>query len=162
MSNLERKITDIIEAPLTEMGFSIVRLRLLSQSNGPRILEILVERIDEVRISIGDCAAVNRHLSAILDVEDVIEGRYNLEVSGPGVERPLVKLQDYDKYKGNVIGIKLLKSVKESKKLQGMLEGVNGNEIILKIKDEILHIEFENIKDAKLVLTDELFKKLVK
>jgi ribosome maturation factor RimP len=165
MSDLEQKITDIIEAPLHEMGFNIVRLKLLNKADansGTKILEILIERLDEERVSIGDCAQASRHMSALLDVEDVIEGRYNLEVAGAGVERPLVKLQDFDKFKGYVVGIKLHKTIKESKKHQGKLEGTNGNLVMLAIKDEILNIEFDNIKDAKLVLTDELFRKLVK
>ncbi len=166
MSDLEKKIIDIIEDPLREMGFNIVRLRLLNRANAnssTKILEILIERLDEERISIGDCAIASRHMSALLDVEDVIEGKYNLEVAGAGVERPLVKLHDFEKFKDYVIGIKLLKAVKESKKHQGKLEGVEGDKVMLRIGDgSVLAIEFENIKDAKLILTDELFRKLVK
>jgi ribosome maturation factor RimP len=165
MLDLEEKIINIIEAPLHEMGFNIVRLKLLNRANAisnTKILEILIEKLDEEKISIGDCAQASRHISALLDVEDVIEGKYNLEVAGAGVERPLVKIEDFDKFKDYVIEIKLHKPVKESKKHQGKLEAVVDNNIMLAIKDETLRIEFNNIKDAKLVLTDELFRKLMK
>jgi len=166
MSDLEKKIIDIIEASLADMGFCIVRLRILNRSNAvssTKILEILIERLNEEKISIKDCADASRHISSLLDVEDVIEGRYNLEVAGAGVERPLVKLSDFEKFKDYVIEIKLHNGVKESKKHQGKLEDVKGDQIILKRQDGlVLEIEFENIKDAKLILTDELFRKLVK
>lgn len=161
----EQKILEIIEAPLTGMGYNIVRLRLLASGGiaPKKILEILIERLDEVHTSIGDCKQASYHISALLDVEDVIEGRYNLEVSSAGVERPLVKLEDFVKYSGYVIEVKLHNAVEACKKYQGHLIEVLENKIILKTStNPNLQLEFANIKDAKLVLTDELFKKIVK
>lgn len=164
--SLEQQIHEILEAPLHSLGYAIVRLRLFSR-NSPassmRILEILIERLDGVHVSITDCKKASDHASAILDVEDIIDGRYNLEVSSAGVERPLVKLKDFERFNGYVVEIKLHNAVKEAKKHQGTLLGLEGETIKLQKKDgEVVDFAFENIKDAKLVLTDELFRKIVK
>ena len=163
---LENNIQQTIEAPLQSMGFEIVRLRLQSRSSGAhnlKVLEILIERTDGVHISITDCKNASNHISAILDVEDIIDGKYNLEVSSAGIERPLVKLQDFDRFKDYVAEIKLHNALNNAKKYECTIIGTEGDAIKVKIaKDEIVSIDFENIKDAKLVLTDELYKKIVK
>lgn len=165
METFEQQINDIIEPSVNSMGFGIVRLRFFSRT-GPnvKLLEILVERLDGSPISVKECVDVNRHISALLDVDDVIEGRYNLEVSSAGVERPLVKPSDFEKYKGYVISVKLQHAVANAKKYQGTLESIDQDQKVkLKLKDGVvLDIEYQNIKDAKLVLTDELYKKIVK
>jgi len=163
---LENQIHQTIEAPLQNMGFDIVRLRLYSRSGSSlnlKVLEILIERTDGVHISITDCKNASNHISAILDVEDIIDGKYNLEVSSAGIERPLVKLQDFDRFKDYVAEIKLHHALNGLKKYECTIIGTEGDAIKVKLgKDEVVSIDFENIKDAKLVLTDELFKKIVK
>lgn len=162
MTNTETKITEVIEPSLTEMGLSIVRLRLNS-SSGKKILEILLERIDGERVSVGDCSKASRQIGAILDVEDIIEQKYNLEVGSAGVERPLVKESDFDKFKNRVIALKLHNLVDEKKKHQGLLIGIDENKIVRieASKGKHIDIEYDNIKDAKLVLTDEMYRKLL-
>ena len=164
--SLEEKISDIITPSLNDMGYDIVRLRILNRPYGDismKILEILIERIDDAKVSIGDCKKASNQISALLDVEEVIESKYNLEVSSAGVERPLIKLKDFDRFKGYVIALKLHNAVDGTKKYEATLVGVKEDKIILKLEKEILlEIEFENIKDAKLVLTEELFRKIVK
>ena len=97
------------------------------------------------------------------DVEDIIDGKYNLEVSSAGIERPLVKLQDFDRFKNYVAEIKLHHALNGAKKYECTIIGTEGQNIKVMLgKDEVVSIDFENIKDAKLVLTDELFKKIVK
>lgn len=171
MMELEQKIYDIIADTMQTLGFSIVRLRLSGGGESPgatKVLEILIERLDGKYVSIGDCRSANINISALLDVEDVITSRYNLEVSSAGVERPLVKLADFERFKGNVIQVKLHKTVLDLKKYQGTLLGVSGEKILLELPKSkssspvVIELEFDNIKDAKLVLTDELFKKIVK
>ena len=162
---LDEQIIEIIEAPLQDMGFGIVRLRLHNRSSGAhnmKVLEILIERIDGVHISITDCKNASNHISAILDVEDVIDSKYNLEVSSAGIERPLVKIQDFDRFKDYVAEIKLHNLVNGAKKHQCTILGTDGDKIKVKIDSEEVEIEFENIKDAKLVLTEELFRKILK
>jgi len=163
---LENQIHQVIEEPLKNMGFDIVRLRLYSRSSGAfnlKVLEILIERIDGVHISIADCKYASTNISAILDVEDIIDGKYNLEVSSAGVERPLVKLQDFDRFKDYVAEIKLHHAFNGLKKYECTIVGTEGESVkVVLAKGEAVMINFENIKDAKLVLTDELFKKIVK
>jgi len=163
---LENNIQQVIEAPLQSMGFELVRLRLQNRSSGAnnlKVLEILIERTDGVHISITDCKNASNHISAILDVEDIIDGKYNLEVSSAGIERPLVKLQDFDRFKDYVAEIKLHNALNGTKKYECTIIGTEDSAVKVRMgKDEVVSIDFENIKDAKLVLTDELYKKIVK
>ena len=163
---LENQIHQIIEAPLQSIGFDVVRLRLHNRSSGVnnvKVLEILIERTDGVHISITDCKNASNHISAILDVEDIIDGKYNLEVSSAGIERPLVKLQDFDRFKEYVAEIKLHNALNGAKKYECTIIGIEGDAVKVRIgKDEVVSLDFENIKDAKIILTDELYKKIVK
>lgn len=162
---LEEKIYQIAEDPLAYLGFDIVRLRLLNRSSAAynmKILEILIERKDGVHVSIADCKNASNHLSAVLDVEDVIDGKYNLEISSPGIERPLVKLQDFDRFKNYVAEIKLHNALNGSKKYECKIIGIDDNKVKVLIGKNEESIDFENIKDAKLVLTEELYRKIVK
>jgi ribosome maturation factor RimP len=162
---LEKKIFETINETVENMGFEIVRLKLTSNSvklASKKILEILIARKDEQHVSIGDCRSLSHQLSAVLDVEDVIEGKYNLEIASAGVERPLVKLSDFEKYKHYVIKLKLHKSVNDSKKYQCKILDVIGDKINCMLDNkEHITIEYDNVKDAHLVLTDDLYRKIV-
>jgi len=161
-SNTEQQIYDTIASTMKILGFDIVRLRLLQGAG--KVLEILIERLDEERVSIEDCKIASVNISALLDVEDIIEQHYNLEVSSAGVERPLVKIEDFKRFAGRMAQIKTHKTVGESKKFEGQLLGLEDK--IVKIQTTkpqlVIDIEFENIKDAKLILTDEMFKEIMK
>jgi len=159
---MEDRILEVIKDPMLDMGLNIVRARF-SGSAERKILEILLERTDGQNLSIEECANANRHIGAILDVEDIVQCKYNLEVSSAGVERPLVTLEDFDKFKGKLVALKLHKAYDGAKKFQGTLLGIDseGN-INFEIKGKLLEFSFSNIKDAKIVLTEELFRKLLK
>lgn len=164
---LEQQLIDIIINPLKDLGFGVVRLKILdsgSDVSRNKVLEILIERLDGNHVSIKDCKVASNNISAILDVEDIINSNYNLEVSSAGIERPLVKPEDFIKYKDYVAQIKLHKAVSDCKKYQGKIIGFENDEIILEIpkSEPLLKIDFANIKDAKLVLTAELFRKIIK
>lgn len=164
---LEQQIFDTIIDPLKDMGFNIVRLRILdggSDVSRNKVLEVLIERLDEAHVSIKDCKVASNNISAILDVEDIITSHYNLEVSSAGIERPLVKPEDFIKYKDYVAQIKLHKAVNDCKKYQSKILGFENDEVILEMPkaESPLRIDFANIKDAKLVLTEELFRKIIK
>ena len=159
---MEERILEIIQDPMTDMGFNVVRVRF-SGSSDRKILEILLEKLDETNITIEECAKTNRQIGALLDVEDVISSKYNLEVSSAGLERPLVRKEDYTKYKDREVQIKLSKAHEGQKKFQGKLEGIDEEEMVsLKVGGDILKFELSNIKDSKLVLTDELFRQIMK
>lgn len=159
---MEEQILNIIKEPLTDMGFNVVRLRIERPSN-KKILEILLEKLDETNISIGECAKASRHISALLDVEDIIKGKYNLEVSSAGIERPLVKKEDFNRFKNRIVQVKLYNPHEEKKKLKGNLLGIDDEALVsIEVGQKVLKFEFSNIKDAKLVLTDELYRQLIK
>lgn len=166
-TELESKIYNLIADTLTSLGLGIVRLRMTdggTSVSSKKTLEILIERLDESHVSIKDCKVASNNISALLDVEDIVPYHYNLEVSSAGVERPLVKLEDFVKFKDYVIQIKLYKAVSNAKKYQGKLLGLEDDEIVIGIENpvSIIKFEFANIKDAKIVLTDELFRKIIK
>lgn len=159
---MEEKILDIIKDPMEDMGFGIVRVRF-SGSGERKILEILLEKLDDTNITIEECARANRHIGAILDVEDIIASKYNLEVSSAGIERPLVYKKDYEKYANREVLIKTSNAIDGKKKFQGILQGINNDDIVsLKVEGEHIDFDLSNIKDAKLVLTDELFRQIMK
>ena len=167
MNSVEQKIGDAISGVVELLGYNIVRIRMTNSQiqSDTKTLEILIEKKDGDKISIGDCKKVNNAISVILDVEDIISHQYNLEVSSPGIERPLITLEDFVKFQNHVAQIKLHKAMNESKKYIGRIQGVRSNEVVLLAdgaKAAEVIIEFDNIKDAKLVLTDELFRQLMR
>ncbi len=155
-----KRVADIIEPVLETLGYRIVRVRLLGAAN--RTLQIMAERPDGT-MSVDDCERVSRAISPLLDVEDPIEGSYRLEVSSPGIDRPLVRTEDFERWAGHEAKIELRAPLDGRKRFRGALEGVTGGKVRLQLpparKDEPgdhVDLALELISDAKLVLTDEL------
>jgi ribosome maturation factor RimP len=157
--NIEEKIPELLDGDLKLLGLEIVRIRLLTGK--VKTLEILIARIDGAPLSIEECTIASHQMSAIFDVEDLISDHYRLEVSSAGVERPLVKLVDFEKFAGNVIDLHLYKKVAEKKRYRGELLGVNGSDVLLKADGKDLSFAFSDIKSANIALTDELFRKIL-
>ncbi|CAN0594531.1 MAG: ribosome maturation factor RimP [Rickettsiaceae bacterium] len=156
---MEKKIAELIESTVNDLGFGIVKIAINGSSN--KIVEIFIERLDGEKIEVGDCQIVSRNISAILDVEDIISGKYFLEVSSAGLERPLVTLQDFEKYSDSEIKIRLKEPHNGNLSFRGKLLGVVDKKIKLKSKNVEIGFDFENIKKANLVLTDEMFRELL-
>lgn len=156
---MEKKIAELIESTVNDLGFGIVKIAINGSSN--KIVEIFIERLDGEKIEVGDCQIVSRNISAILDVEDIILGKYFLEVSSAGLERPLVTLQDFEKYSDSEIKIRLKEPHNGNLSFRGKLLGVVDKKIKLKSKNVEIGFDFENIKKANLVLTDEMFRELL-
>lgn len=156
---MERKIAELVEDTINDLGFGIVKIAINGSAN--KIVEIFIERLDGEKIEVGDCQLVSRNISAILDVEDIISGKYFLEVSSAGLERPLVKLQDFEKYADSEIKIRLKEPHNGNLSFRGKLLGVIDGKVRLKSKNVEIGFDFENIKRANLVLTDEMFRKLL-
>ena len=162
---IEQKVTEIITKPLETLGFELVQVKWLS--DGKRFtMQIFVDKKDGERLSVADCETITKSISTLLDVENVFDGRYFLEVSSPGIDRPLVKLKDFVKYTGFVAKFTLKNGVELEgtefirRKLKATIVKVseNGN-IELETDDKHkLTTNFDNIDTAKLVLTDELIK----
>jgi ribosome maturation factor RimP len=153
---LEEKIEQLISASLNGLGYAIVRVKLMKPNNR-QTLQIMIERIDSAPITIDDCEAASNLVSAILDVEDPIPDEYYLEMSSPGIERPLVKIADYQRFTGHKAKLSLHNIVSGTKKHSGVIKSVNGNNIeMLSDSDQgVLLIEFSNIKTANLVYTSD-------
>jgi ribosome maturation factor RimP len=156
---MERKIAGLIESTINDLGFGIVKITINGSTN--KVVEIFIERLDGEKIQVGECQLVSRNISAILDVEDVISGNYFLEVSSAGLERPLVKLQDFVRYADSEIKIRLIEAHNGNLSFRGKLLGVEDNKIKLQSKNIELAFDFDNIKRANLVLTDEMFREIL-
>jgi len=144
----------MIEPALAEMGIALVRVRL---SGGARpTLQIMIERSDESGVTVDDCAAVSQTVSAILDVEDPISGAYTLEVSSPGIDRPLIRRRDFDRYQGFEAKIEMQSAIDGRRRFRGRLAGLEGDSIRLSTKDGDVILPLDGIDQAKLVLTEDL------
>jgi ribosome maturation factor RimP len=157
---VDRRIAEIVRPTVEGMGFELVRVRLMG---GKRItLQIMAERPDG-RMEVDDCADLSRALSAVLDVEDPIDREYNLEVSSPGIDRPLTRPVDFDRWKGWVAKLETDELIDGRKRFKGTLDGVDGGEVLVTLDDgAAARIPFEALVDAKLVLTDELIAATLK
>lgn len=149
-----QKITEIITPSLDAMGYEVVRV-LMSGSRNPT-LQIMVERTDEGAITVDDCAEVSRTVSALLDVEDPIPSAYQLEVSSPGIDRPLVKEADFARFAGYEARIETTQPIEGRRKFQGRLLGLEDHRVKIRLQEGEALIEHAAIKKAKLVLNDEL------
>ncbi len=158
---MEKKIAELIEDLINDFGFDLVKINV-NGSIDNRIVEILIESKDGSMIQVGDCQKISRNISAILDVEDIIKGKYFLEVSSAGVERPLVKLADYERFKGRDAKIRLHEAFNGNINFKGTLLGVEEEKIMLQSKNIVLKFDFDAIKNAKLIMTDKLFRELLK
>lgn len=150
----------MIEPEAHALGFDLVRVRMFGGDDPT--LQIMAERPETRQLGIDDCAALSRRLSAMLDEmeaagRDPIESAYRLEVSSPGIDRPLTRLKDFTDWAGHEARVTVIESVEERKQFKSILAGVDGETILL--DDPRLgrvNIGFDNIQSAKLVLTDAL------
>ena len=156
---MEQRVTNLIESTVTTLGFDIGKVIIHGTST--KVVEILIERIDGEKVQVNDCQIVSRNISAVLDVEDIIPGKYFLEVSSAGVERPLVKITDFEKFAGREIKIRLKAAFNGNLTYKGQLLGVDGEEVKLKSKNIEMSFDYSNIKNAKLVLTEDMFRALL-
>ena len=155
-SGIERLVTPALE----EMGFTVVRVRLTGQPE--RTLQIMVELLDGSTVTVDDCGKISRAVSALLDVEDAVKGTYHLEISSPGIDRPLVKPADFERYAGHVAKIETRRPREGRKRFRGRLLGLAGDAVRIEGEDGLAAIPLAEIVAAKLVLTDELIAEAIK
>ena len=149
-----QKVTDLIDPTLHDMGFELVRV-MMSGSQRPT-LQVMVERVDHAPITLEHCAEVSHALSAVLDVADPLPGAYRLEVTSPGIDRPLVRRADYARFAGYEARLETEAPIDGRRRFRGRLLGLADDRVRLALPEGELSIPFEAIKKAKLVLTDEL------
>lgn len=153
MSSTEQ-IRAIIAPSIEALGYEVVRVKLAGSTR--KVLQIMAEPADGRVMSVEDCARVSRAISAILDVEDPIAGAYSLEVSSPGIDRPLTRPKDYDRYAGHEAKFETHEPVDGRKRFKGVLKGVKENAVEIESEGETVALPLESIAKAKLVLTDSL------
>jgi ribosome maturation factor RimP len=148
-------VGSLIEPTLDAMGYALVRVALVGA--GRPTLQVMAERNDGVEMSVDDCAAISEAVSAVLDVEDPISGAYTLEVSSPGIDRPLVKRADFERFAGFEAKLETAQPVDGRKRFRGRVLGTNADRVRVRLDTgEELELPLDGIAKAKLVLTDEL------
>lgn len=150
---IDRRLAGIVQPVIEGMGFELVRLRLMSGKT--RTLQIMADR-PEGGIEVADCADISTLVSAALDVEDPLEDPYLLEVSSPGIDRPLTRLKDFGMWAGYEARLETTELIDGRRRFKGVLAGVEGNEVLIEIEEGTIGLQFDWLADAKLVLTDDL------
>lgn len=154
-------LSDLIEPEAQALGLALVRVKMQGGKSDPT-LQVMAERPDTRQLTIDDCADLSRRISDVLDAmeadgKDPIEGAYRLEVSSPGIDRPLTRLQDFADWAGHEARIRLVEPFEDRKQLSGNLVGVEGQAITIDVnKHRTMTIDFAQVADAKLVMTDRL------
>lgn len=154
--NVEDRIAALIAPSLNDMGYVLVRVALMGRTH--RTLQIMAERVDDSPMTVDDCEQISRAVSALLDVDDPISEAYDLEVSSPGIDRPLTKPQDYVRFAKLVAKLETKMPVDGQKRFKGrVFSDDEGRTVRLLLESgEEVSILFDNIVRAKLVLNDEL------
>jgi len=156
---IDQRIAEIVQPVIEDMGFELVRIRLMG-GNTPT-LQIMAEK-PEGGIEVDDCAEISTAVSAVLDVEDPILDAYTLEVSSPGIDRPLTRLKDFEEFEGYEARLETVELIDGRRRFKGVLAGVEGNEVLINLDEGTVGLTFEWLSDAKLVLTDELIRDMLK
>ena len=156
---IDRRLYDIVDPMITGMGYETVRIRRMGGATNT--LQIMVQKPDGT-IEIDNCAEISTNLSAVLDVEDPLSDPYTLEISSPGIDRPLTRLKDFDQWQGYVAKIETEQMIDGRRRFKGDLAGIEGDEILIAIEEGTIGLKFEWLSDAKLVLTDELIRNVLK
>jgi ribosome maturation factor RimP len=147
-------ISQLIEPSLAAMGYRVVRVVLTS---GRRTtLQVMAERVDEMPMTVDDCAMISQSVSALLDVADPIPGAYTLEISSPGLDRPLTRAEDYVRFSGYEVRIELNTSVEGRKRFRGRLLGTADGQARLATEAGELRLPLAAIAKAKLIITEDL------
>lgn len=155
------RVEKVIKDSLSAEGYNIVRIKY--EGLNRKTLQIMIERNDDKPVSIDDCKKVNDIVTTLFIVEDPIEDEYNLEISSPGIDRPLVKKEDFVKFKDQPIRLKTKHKVNDSYKIRGVLSGMKEDVVILTAEDgSKIEVDFDNINDAQLDIERNLFGKTKK
>jgi ribosome maturation factor RimP len=156
---IDRRMAEIITPVIEDMGFELVRVRLMSGKQ--TTLQVMADK-PEGGIEVDDLAQISQALGAVLDVEDPILDEYNLEVSSPGIDRPLTRLKDFDMFEGYEAKIETEELIDGRRRFKGELAGVEDDEVLINVAEGTIGLKFDWLSDAKLVLTDELITEMLR
>lgn len=164
-SGLEARVAAIVEPVIEDLGYRLVRIRI-SGLNGCT-LQIMAERPDGT-MTVEDCEEISRAISPVLDVDDPINRAYHLEISSPGIDRPLVRAGDFDRWSGHLARIEMAIAVEGRKRFKGTVLGTDDGKAVIRLddaqgeEDRDVRLTIEDIAEARLVLTDELISASLK
>ena len=156
LSPIEQRVTDLVEPIITDLGYRLVLIKINDD-----LVQILAEDPATKNLGVEDCKTISRAISVILDVEDPISGAYRLEISSPGIDRPLITLDDFKHYIGHEAKVETkVPTESGQKRFRGILEAINDDDIITIQTDQgAADLPFASLGKAKLILTDDLIKK---
>ena len=158
-TGIAKRVADLIEPLVEDMGYRLVRVRMTGSSGST--LQIMADRPDGT-LRVEDCVLISRAVSPVMEVEDPIHGAYELEVSSPGIDRPLVRPSDFERWAGHEAKVEMAEAIEGQRRFRGILEGFEDGEVRLYIdRDEetepvLIGLAFDRIAQAKLVMTDAL------
>jgi len=162
-TTIDKRLAEIVTPVIEGLGFELVRLRLMSGKT--KTLQIMAERPDG-SIDVDDCGQISTAVSALMDVEDPIEDNYALEVSSPGIDRPLTRLKDFDTWQGYEAKLETTELIDGRRRFKGELAGVEGDEVLVNLSEGgetvTVGLQFDWLSDAKLVLTEDLISEMLR
>ena len=156
---MDRRLAEILSPVVEGLGFELVRVRLMGGQT--KTLQIMAERPDG-GIEVDECAQISTAVSAVLDVEDPLEEAYTLEVSSPGIDRPLTRFKDFDIWEGYDAKLETAELIDGRRRFRGILAGTEEDEVLIQIEEGTIGLKFDWLSDAKLVLTDDLIKEMLR
>ncbi len=160
---VDRRLAEIVTPVIEGLGFELIRLRM--QGGRYPLLQIMADK-PEGGIDVEDCAAISTAVSAVLDVEDPIEEKYTLEVSSPGIDRPLTRLKDFEIWADYEARVETTELIDGQRRFKGFLRGIEGDEVLIEIEQGgepvTIGLQFDWLSDAKLILTDELIAEMLR
>jgi len=152
------ELTKLVETEAQAQGLSLVRVKMMGGTSDPT-LQVMAERPDTRQLTLEDCARLSRRLSEVFDELDPIEHAYRLEVSSPGIDRPLTRLQDFEDWKGHEAKVVLEEKLDGRKQFTGGLAGIQGDDIVIDVQGlGETRLPFAMLHSAKLVMTDKLIQ----
>ncbi len=149
----------VFEPVIEKAGFKLVRLRVIGGAH--RTLQVMAEREDG-SMDVEGCARLSHALLDFIEAEDPIEGDYEIEVSSPGIDRPLTRISDFTRWKGHDAKIELSAPLDGRRRFRGRLEGLDGNDVVITSEGKRVRFPFRSVSEAKLVLTDKLIQEDLK
>ena len=152
IKEIEKKVEAIINSAVRQMGFEIIRIRYIEKEHPA--LQIMIDR-NSSGVQVDECAKVSTTISTILDVNDPIDVRYDLEVSSPGINRPLTRKKDFEIWKSYTAKIKTFEFIDRRKTFSGILQGLQNDEVLLEVKEGTIGLHLEWINEAYLTVSIE-------
>ena len=155
---MESKIAEIVRPVVTDLGLELVCVRIIGEKGGQNV-QVMAEDPATKKLGIEDCTKLSKAISTLLDVEDPIQGAYRLEVSSPGIDRPLLKIDDFETYAGFEAKLETdMPNETGQKRFKGVLKGIKDQKVLIDTEQGSAEIPFGSLTKAKLVLTDKLIK----